>query len=147
MISRLVVAPVKLACKGSSRQLQTLSRMFSTTNKIQEQNAQKKDTLTPELRAAVEAQKESLKVTYDDITLTLYQVNPIFRNAFFMLKWQLIFAMFGFAAFFLREIFELLDKVEEFEERNVEFILRNCKAVGVDPLKDFPKTVSREPIK
>lgn len=148
MISRLIFAskPQSFGRLASSLQFSRLSRRFSTSSQIPK--TEKTDIkLTPELREAVEEQKSALKITYDDISLTLYQVNPIFKNAFFMLKWQLIFAMLGFAAFFLREIFELLDKTEEFEERNVEFILKNCKAAGVDPLKEFPTSVSRESIK
>jgi hypothetical protein len=147
MISRLICSVTSGLPKLTSQQLiLKLSRGFAVSNKSN-QKEKSTDFLPPGLRTAVEEQKESLKITSDDITLTLYQINPIFKNAFFMLKWQLIFAMLGFAAFLLKEIFELLDKTDEFEERNVEFILKNCKAAGVDPTKEFPTVGSRQAIK
>ena len=148
MTSRLICSAKSGLPKLNSQQLiARLRRGYAVTNKPPSQTEKSTDLLTPGLRIAVEEQKEKLKITSDEITLTLYQINPIFKNAFFMLKWQLIFAMMGFAAFLLKEIFELLDKTDEFEERNVDFIIKNCKAAGVDPTKEFPTVGSRQAIK
>ena len=40
-------------------------------------------------------------------------------------------------SYFLREMLLIDEKKREFEERNVDFILKNCEQAGFDPIKRY----------
>jgi len=72
-------------------------------------------------------------VKSDDVRITLYELNAAFKKAFGLLKIQILLVMGAFVWYFMREINKIDTKISEFEKRNVEFIVKNCKAAGVDP--------------